>query len=191
MGQDQKPKKSLMPGGDSTSSRLMRVVVFAVIGFIVVIFGLVGYTMLTAGEREYPQKLNGLLQTQFELMRISEEGASKGRGTAARNLALNTNLTVLTDHNELTEIVTKTYKLKVTGKTLGAKANEDTDEALADAEASNRYDEVMTEILQQSIDSYKEELSTLYDQAKSTKEKALLQKSFEHMELLSKSATQQ
>lgn len=186
MGQGPQHKRSLLPSGNTSGARLVRVVIILGIVFVLFIIGLIAYSMLTAGDKNYPIKLTGILQTQQELIRISDEGAQKGRSVATRNVSLNTNLTVLTDQTELSDLVEKSYNIKLNAKLLAAKEDDDTTEALADAEAANRYDEVYLEILETAISDYKAELQLLYDQAKTAKEKDIIQRSFDHMELVSK-----
>lgn len=185
MGQGQPPKRSILPSGDSPADKLKRVIIFGVGLFVLIIGGLIFFNMLSSGDKNYPLKLTSLLQTQQELMRVAADGVETGRSTKARNKALNTELTVLTDQTELSTLVSKTYKLKINSQVLDRKKNTKTDKALADANANNRYDEVFMEILDQSITSYKAELQTLYNEAKTAKEKDVIQRSFDHMELLS------
>ncbi len=180
MGQGPVRKRSLVPGGGSL---LVRLIIVSAIVIAVIILGIIGYTIATASQREYPRKLTGLAQSQQEIIRISGLGIDNARAVDTRNLATNTQLTVITDQAALLGIL-KNYKVKSSEKLLSAKASKTTDTELSQALSQNRYDAEFSAILNEALQKYKQELQALYPQAKTAKEKDLLQRSFDHMELL-------
>ena len=187
LGQGQKPKKSLLPGGGGRSGLLMRIIIVAVIAIVVFVAGIIVYNVATASSRAYPKKLLSLAQTQQELIRVTDMGVTSARAVETKNKATNAQLTVISDQTLLLATI-KTYGLKPTAKTLALKANTQTDTTLGKAIADNTFDSVYTSVFDQILATYKQELQSAYSQAKTSKEKALLEQSFQHMELLSAQA---
>ena len=112
-------------------------------------------------------------QQHAELLRISDIGIRKARGSDARNLATTAKLSLSSYEAKVTEIAKKN-QAKVTNAQLAGGKDPKTDEALTTAEHNNRFDEVFTETMYVQIRAYLKQLQTVYKNSTSNSEKQTL-----------------
>jgi flagellar basal body-associated protein FliL len=170
-----KPKKPLLPGGNSKQGRIIIVAVGLIVLLIVaaVIMGLIS-SAGNAGKNE----LVKAAQQQTELIRISKIGIDKARDPATKNLAVTTNLSLQSDQAALLANV------KVSTKELTLSRSTKTDVSLTTAEQSNRFDEVFAQTIQTELAQYRATLKSAYDKSSSTKLKNSLNELYAHAALL-------
>ena len=178
------PPKSPLLGG-STKSRIF--IVVGAIFLLLILFGIAS-TILSSGKNASTVALKNVIAEQEELIRISDIGFKDALGTEARGYAITVSLTMKTSQQELTERLTAT-KAKMNAIDLKAKNNPKTDEALTAAQASNRYDEALTEALNDNLSKYMKDLKSTYNSTGSEKTKAALNKAYDNAAILLKTTT--
>src|ERR1700741_2921203 len=175
MDANHKPKKPLLPGGNSKQGRIMIVVGGVVL--LLVIGSVVMMLLASAGKSE-KQNLTKAAQQQAEIIRISKIGIDKARGSTARNLAMTTNLSMQSDQIVLLKQGNVSAKEAALGK------NTKTDVTLTSAEQSNKFDEVFTQTLQAELKDYQMTLVNTYHGAKNKTLKATLDAQYQHAYIL-------
>lgn len=183
MNADHKPKKPLLPAGASKQTRIIIVAAGAVVLLLVI---LMVSALLSSAGKANKQSLLKAAQLQAEIIRISDQGAERAKGSAAKNLAMTTSLSIKSDQNILLGLM-KSQGIKVGGAQLAAGKNQKTDEILTNAEQSNRFDEVFVQTIQKLLTDYQASLKAAYDNTSSQKLKQTLSDQFEHADLLATS----
>ena len=170
-----KPKGSLLPGGNSKQGRI----IVAVVGLVILlIVGFVVMSLISSSGNSGKEDLLKAAQQQTELIRVSKLGIDKARDSSARNLAINTNLSLQSDQATLLSLS------KVSPKQLGLTRSTKTDIALTTAEQSNKFDEVFTQTIQTSLAQYQATLKSAYDHSSGKKLKTALNDMYAHAGLL-------
>lgn len=177
------PKKPLL--GGSTKSRV--IIVIGGIFLLFVIFGIAS-TILSSGKNTASLALKEVVAEQEELIRVADLGSKDALGSEARGYAVTVSMTLKTSQQETTERVTAA-KMKISNTELKAKSSSKTDESLTAAKANNRYDEVLTEILNEKLNKYMKNLKSAYDLSGSEKTKTVLDKAYTNASTLLKSTT--
>jgi hypothetical protein len=153
-------KGGLLPSG----SQKMRIIIVAVIGAVLLMVGLVLWSLLASsgsGNRELMLKAS---QQQAEIIRIAAIGSEKAKGTDAKNLAAITEQTMTSDKIAL-DAVQKQQKIKLSPKEVALGKNSKNDTALTDAEQKNKFDEAYIEITIRDLAAYQKTLRELQAQA--------------------------
>lgn len=181
MNTDHKPKKKVvLPSGNSKQSRILIVVggvSLLLIGIVVIM------SFISSAGNAGKTELLKAAQQQAEIVRISEIGIDRAKGSTAKNLATTTSFSMQSDQATLTASLSG-QGVKVNAKELAASKNQKTDAILTAAEQSNKFDEVFITTLHTELASYQQTLKSAYDKTSSKKLKATLTEQFEHAELL-------
>lgn len=180
MNTDHKPKKPLVPSGNSKQSRIIIVVVAA---FVLIIAVIVVFSLISSAGNAGKDELIKAAQQQSEILRISKLGTDRARGTSAKNLATTTSLSLQSDQTTLLASL-KSHGIKLSSKDLALGKNAKTDTILTTAEQSNKFDEVFTQTIQAELVTYQKTLKAAYDKADSNKLKQTLSDEFNHASLL-------
>jgi hypothetical protein len=179
----QKKKRSFLPSNNSPKDKMLFMV--AGIGIVLAVLALVIMVFFSGGGAS--AGLTTVAQKQTEVIRISNVGSQKARSTKTVALAENTLVTTTTAQQETIAYIKKKGKAPTT-KTLALGANKQSDIKLATAERAGQYDEVFTSIIKADLNSYQQELASAYKASNSKTEKALLQKQYNQVVVLLKSA---
>lgn len=179
---DAKPaKRPLLPGnGSSVKQRLL---IAGAGAAILVIIGIMFMNLVFGGSKGPTEQLLKLAQTQTEIVRISDLGVQKAKGTEARNLAITTKLSLSTQLAETTERL-GTLGKKVNSKELALGQNPQTDTALDTAEQASRFDEEFLKVLNSQLADYQTSLQSTYSAAGDTTDKDLLSGQFDDVAIL-------
>lgn len=163
------PKKSL--GGNSMVARILVVVglVFVLLIALVLVMQLLG-----KGGASFDKKaMLSVAQDQTEIVRLGDRGNEDAISQSTKNFAATATLGMKTERTELlTYLAEHGYKPK--DKDLLLKQSAQTDSQLDQAKSSSTFDTVYTGIMKQQLESYKQDLSTAYNSAKSESAKAAL-----------------
>ena len=168
------PKKRLLPGNGSKKQRIFIIIGGAV--FLVMLAYLV-IGLLGRADRGRQADYLSLAQQQAELIRISEIGAAKSRGSEAKNLALNVKFTQVSEQPAILDLVKKSG-LKTEAKTLALGKNTKTDALLTTAGQNNEFDAVFIKTISELLKKYQLTLKKLHDSTSSSSAKATLAKSY-------------
>lgn len=179
---EQQPKKSMVPqlGGDSAfTKKLIFIIGGAVI--LIILMWIVG-SMLGGGTNT--TELTKLVQRQQEVMRVSAEGATSG-DAAVRNAAANTTLSVTSQQQQwLVFLAQEGVELEQKQRELLENAT--TDSTLATARSNNTFDSAFLNIMQTYLTDYAATIQTDYANATGEKERTLLSKHYDQIQLLLK-----
>lgn len=167
-------KKSLLPGGGSKTTRLLLAVLG---GAVLIVLVLVVVSLFSGGGAALKSDYTSLTQQQTELIRISGIGVTKAHQADAKNLAITTQYT-LTSQQASTLALAKNARAATDSKSLAAGRNTKTDESLTSADQANKFDEVFTAALRDSLQKYQQTLKKIYDASTSSAAKATLSKNY-------------
>lgn len=171
-------KKSLL-GGTSLVKRILVIVA----GLAVLTIAAVIVTSLLSPKDTASSQLFAIAQEQQEIIRIAEVGSTKATGNDARNLALNTQLS-LTTSQQATLAYIKQHKGKADEKLLGAKASSDTDKILTVAATNNTFDSTLIQTLHSQLVAYRTNVNTTHQKVSGENARALLAESYKAADLL-------
>ena len=177
-----KPKKSLLPGGDSKKGRI---IIVASLVLLLLIAGIIIASLISSASKSGQAEVLKAAQQQAELVRISKIGLDRAKSTSARNLAMTTNLSLQSDQATLTASL-KGSGVKVNAKSLALGKDPKTDVILNTAEQANRFDEVFIETVQKELTEYQTTLKSAYTKTSSKKLKTALEVQFNNAGLLAK-----
>lgn len=179
--QQQKPKLSL-PGGKN--DKLMRVVVILVGIVILISLIMFGMNLLGSSKQKNINQLVTVAQKQTELIRVTEIGIKKAKTKEAKDLAMTTKLTLISQQSVLSDAVKKAGS-KLDSKVLVLGKDSKTDQLLTQAEQSNNFDKVFLEKLKSELTEYAQSVKNAYDTTTSTKTKEALEIQFNNAVILS------
>lgn len=156
---NKEPARKLMP---STNTKRGRIVVIGVgVIILLILFSFVGSLISNAGQAG-TKDLIELTQRQQEIVRIAQIGITKSKGQDARNLAINTQLTVASDQQQLLVKLKKSNK-KLSPKELGLRQNNRTDALLVQADQNNQFDVTFIKTITSQLTSYQKSINKSYD----------------------------
>jgi hypothetical protein len=170
-----KPKKPLLPGGNSKQGRIL------IVGgglMALLIIGVIVMSLISSAGKGNQETLLKAAQEQAELIRVSKIGIDKARDPATLNLAMTTNLSLQSDQAALLK------HLKTNSKQLALGKNTKTDVAFTNAEQSNRFDEVFTQTIQAELATYQKTLKSAYNGSSGKTLKATLAEQYTHAGVL-------
>lgn len=169
----QQPKKGgLLAGANKTK----RMVIAAAGGLFLLTMFLVLFSLILGGGGENKRLALRLAQQHTELTRVAEIGEEKARGQAAKNLATTTLLTLQSSQPEILAIAGD-----VDEKLLAGGQDAETDEVLTAAEQRSQFDEVFTEVLEEGITAYRNDLDTAFSSSSSSKNKEVYSKIYRQL----------
>lgn len=176
---EQPVKKNSLLGG-SKKSRIAIAVAGAI---LLIIIGLVVYTLLNSASDGTKKDLVIAVQQQNELIRISEIGVKEATSGEARNLAVTTNLSLVSSQTELQDLAKKAGA-KLDAKQLKAASNSQSDKTLEQAKQINRFDEEFTKIIESQLLAYQQTLKRIYQSAQNQNSKNSLNQLYENASIL-------
>lgn len=120
-------------------------------------------------------KLNGLAQTQTEIIRVTVIAESQAKGSSAKNRAEEIGVSVDTTLNE----VKSSLQSRKSGEVdFNAKKNSQTDSELISAIQQDKFDETFNQIIDEQLLNYQSELLDALQKA-NKKEKEFLQSAYD------------
>lgn len=128
---------------------------------IILMLLIIVLSMVLGGGPDNKQQLLGVVARQNELIRVSDIALKDARGTDARNLAMTTKLSLLSDQASLTAAL-KAQKVKIGGRELKAAEDPKTDQLLTTAAQNNRFDEAYLDFIQGELVEYQKSLAEAY-----------------------------
>ena len=178
--QQQKSKLGL-PGGKN--DKLIRVVIILIAAVVLISLVMFVVNLLGSSQRKNVNQLVTVAQKQAELIRITEIGAKKAKTKEAKDLAITTQLTLISQQAALSDAVKKAGG-KLDGKVLVLGKDSKTDQLLTQAEQSNNFDEVFLEKLKSELTEYAQSVKNAYDTSTSAKTKEALEIQFKNAAIL-------
>jgi len=163
-------------------SKTARIVVFAVGLIVLLILGLVVWSLLASSGKGDEKLHLQLSQQQTELIRIANIGVEKAKTNEVKNLATITSQSLTTDLLTLTSIQKK-QGIKLDKKEIALGKNKKNDTALSEAEQKNNFDVVLSQILVRDLAAYQKSLRELQSNSNS-KTESQVKKLVENVNLL-------
>lgn len=182
MNNGQVPKKSLLPSGKSPLQRILIVVIG---GFLLLLVGIVVFSLLSRGQTSSVDRLVGIVAKQEELARVAQIGEKQATSQDTKNLASTVSLSLISGQQQLLTVIKKQGR-KITAKEITAAKNTDTDQELTAAAQANRFDEAFTATMQKQLLSYQQSLNEAYKASSSRSEKQTLLELYNQVRLLTK-----
>ncbi|HUP26673.1 MAG TPA: hypothetical protein VM124_03460 [Candidatus Limnocylindrales bacterium] len=173
-------RRSWLPGGNSKKKRILIIAIGAFILLLMVV-GVVG--LLGSGDDGLKADYVSLAQQQAELIRVSDIGISKARGTEAKNLAVTTKYSIL---SEQTAILSQAKKARAQTdpKIIAAGKDNKTDTQLTTASQTNQFDEVFIKIMKANLKKYQQTLKKVHDETTDKKTRDVLSQDYANAALL-------
>lgn len=173
-------KRSWLPSGGSKRQRILVACAGLVILLILaaIVIGILGRS--DSGLRA---DYLSLAQQQTELIRISEIGVTKARSAEAKNLAVTTKLSLMSQQPAILKLAKKAGA-KTDAKSLGGGKNTQTDSALTSAAQTNQFDVVFTKTMQTNLKKYQDTIKKIQGQVSAPATKDILAKDNENTDLL-------
>ncbi|HSX08052.1 MAG TPA: hypothetical protein VLG11_04115 [Candidatus Saccharimonadales bacterium] len=169
----QQPSKrnTPIPGvKDPFIARLILIVVVVVA--VVVIVGVVASQLLSRNQVNTAD-LIGLAQSQQELIRVANQGATNGTQPVTRNFAINVQLALRSEQLQLLAYLqSQGHKLSAT--TLSLKKSKTTDTQLTTAQQTSTFDSTFVQLMQNSLTAYNTEVQQVLAGAAGANEKKIL-----------------
>jgi len=186
MGDQPKPKKPLIPMPSGGSSKTQRLIFVGIGVLVLLIIVIVFASLLSSKSKSGTENLVTVAAQQTEIVRVAKLGTTKAGSSAAKNLALTTQLTVNSQKNGVVKYLLSN-KRKVNNKELSATKDIKTDTSLANAETNGRFDDTFVQIIRDLLAKYQASLKTAYS-ASGPKGKALLDQDYKDVSVLLESA---
>lgn len=168
------PTKKLIPSTNTKRGRIL--VIGAGLIVLLILISTVGSLITSAGQGG-TKDLIDLAQRQQEIVRVAQIGMTKSKGQNTRNLAVNTQLTVASDQQQLLAKLKKN-KISIKPKELSLKLNSRTDALLVKADQNNQFDEIFTKTIVSELTSYQKAINKSYDSNSGLTTRALLKTEF-------------
>ena len=157
MNPAQMPKRSRNPL--SGNKFLTRIALGLGSAFVVLII-LVVLVALLATNKTNTADLVSLAQSQQEIIRIATLGTTDSNIQATRNLAVTTEYSVKSQQQIILARLNKLGK-KVSSKDLTLKQDATVDQKFAAAKANSTYDQTYTQVVQDKLSAYSQQLQTM------------------------------
>lgn len=171
-----------LPGANSKNAFLFKIG-FIVGGVIILMIILAIVVNLLSSGKSSTEEFRSLAQTQQEVLRISEEGNRDARAQSVKNAAKNINLSVTTQQlKTLDYLAARDVKMK--DKELALKADAEATKKLEAANQTSTFDSVFLQIMRQTLETYGNELVTLYNSSSNSEAKKILKEDVEQTRLL-------
>lgn len=174
------PKTGLsMLGGGGSSNKKFFVIVGGGLGLVVL---LLLFAFVFSGGNANVDRAVGIVQSQQELIRISDTGseAADGRLKAA---AINIKLTIATQRQQWQTYLTEQGR-QLSDQELAAKLNSNVDTELESAQQTGNFDPTFERILSENLRDYAAELRQTHAEAGSAEVRELAEAHFQQLELL-------
>jgi hypothetical protein len=163
----------------SSSSRLL----IGVIGIAVVLALLLGVGKAVLAPKTDTTSLVHLAEQQQELIRVATEAEPNIQDPDTANLAITTQLSLMTDQTTLTKLIGQLGQ-KIPKNALASLKNSTTDTDLTNAKANGSYDTTYQSLTEAQLAAYQTSLKQVYLSASSSVEKTDLGQLYSHAGLL-------
>lgn len=181
MNPQQPPKRKLinLSGGNSFGMLLGLILGGALLLMLVlaIIVSLLGGSKANTGD------FISLSQTQQELMRVANQGASDATHQTTKDLAITAEYTIRSQQREVLAFLA-THGKTVGGKELALKQNARTDQQFRAAEATSTFDLVFSQTMQNQLTTYASTLKQLHAAASGKAEREMLSGYYEQTQQL-------
>lgn len=168
------------PPGGSKKKRI--IIVGAGVVLLLIIGGIV-MSILSSASDGPKTDYKELVHQQVELIRVSDLGLKQARSPEARNLAVTTKYSLLSEQPELLKLAKKAGVL-TDAKSLTLGQDTQIDSSLKTASQTNQFDEVFIKIMQSNLKKYQAALKKVHDESTSKSTKAILDKDFTNAGIL-------
>lgn len=172
-------KTSRIPG----SSKKKRILVVMSGLLVLSIVAAVVIGILNSGAKGPTEDYRNLLSQQTELIRVSGIGTTKAQQAEAKNLAITTNFSLVSQQADLLNLAKKAG-VKTDAKSLPNGKNSQTDTSLDNASQNNQFDSEFVKIMRTSLKKYQETVKKIYDETPSKSAKETLAKSYANASIL-------
>jgi hypothetical protein len=173
------PRRTL--GGNSMA---MRILIVAVGIFVLLIIAVVFLQLLGKGGGSFDKHAMLIVaQDQTELVRLADRGDQDATTQTNKNFSATTSLGMKSEQAALLKYLAE-HGYKPKDKELAQKHSVQTDTQLDQAKSSSTFDTVYAGIMKQQLESYKQDLSTAYNSAKSDSAKAALKARYAAADML-------
>jgi len=169
-------------GSKTSGSTKTRIIIVVIVGVVILIVGIVGFSLLTKGSGDNSKPLLSVAQQQAEIIRVAGIGQEKSRNPDIRSLSITTKLSFTTSEQQLVGLLKKKTKVSESVLSLGKDSKVDT--TLAAASLDNRFDEVYKKIITTKLNDYQTSLSQLQKGVLGLNEKKILESSFNQTGLI-------
>lgn len=162
-------------GGSSMVMRILVVVggIFVLMIIAAILLQVIG----GSGSKFNKDAMLSVVQDQTEIARLGERGVTDSVSQANKNFAITASLSMKSEQATLLKYLAENgYEPKE--KALLLKASATTDTQLDSAKSSSTFDTVYTGIMKQSLQAYKQDLTTAYNSAKSDSAKSVLKQRY-------------
>jgi len=177
-----KPSKlSKLPG--SSNPLVFKLVLLAGGALLLMLTITVITNLLSSGTRSNVSALTSIAQTQNEIVRVAERGATNATQQNVKNLAVTTQLSVATQQQQLLAYMARNGT-KVSSKQLKLKQDAKTDQKFTLAKQTSTFDAVFSKTMQTQLQSYAADLKELFDVATSENQRTLLSTDYTQAQLL-------
>lgn len=161
-----------------------RILVVAGIFLVIMIIGIVLASVLRNANSGGPKELYaGVIKQQNQIIFISEIGEKNAQGSAARNLAITTRLSMANAKESVTAIAKKSGA-PLDSKSIGSGKDPKIEAALVDADQNNRFDEAFIEMIQEMLQKHQQKLREIYNKTSSSIDKQELRKTYNNIQQL-------
>jgi len=173
------PKKKIGFGGNNFIFTLVIIIGGAILFMIILalILNAVG------GKTTSTADLITLTQTENELARVSQSAATTANQQTTKNLAVTIQYTMLTQQKRTLKVLASNGTT-VDVKDLKLKQNAQTDQQLASAKTTSTFDLVYSQLIQDQLQDYANEVKTIHNKSASKTEKELTSDFYEQTQLL-------
>lgn len=178
------PKKPAILGNNGSSKNFIMKIALIVVGLIVAIILIVVAMSLFKGGGLDKTALIGVAQSQQEIITISSS-STKLRSQALLNSAATTKATLDSQQKVYTAYLLEN-RIKTNQKLLAGKINPTTTSQLEDAGNTGNYDTVYKQVMQEKLEAYAKELTTVYGKASGQNLRKILSEDFEQTQMLIK-----
>lgn len=162
MNPNTKPKKPSVFAGLAGKLLLVVIGLLALGGVAMLIINLVVPSDPTI------ERMQGLLQQQVEVVRVSETIQRSATDPELKNVALTAQLSV-DSSRQATESYLTSRNIKINPKTLGLKRNAETDTTLEAAKSSGTFDSTAATVLKDELQAYSQQIASDYKVIKGDK----------------------
>ncbi len=173
-------RRGLLSGG---SSKRQRILIIAIGAFILLLAAIGVIGLLGSSDDGLKADYLSLAQQQAELVRVCDIGISQARSSEAKNLAITTKYSILSEQPGVLGLAKKAHA-QTDAKSIAAGKNSQTDTQLTTASQTNQFDTVFIKILQTNLTKYQQTLKKIHDEVPDNKTKDILSKDYANAALL-------
>lgn len=152
--------------------------------FILLIVAVLFMNLLGKGGSKFDKAaMLSVVQDQSEIIRLAAAGSQDATSQSNKNFAITASLGMKSEQAELLKYLAENgYKPK--DKELALKQSAQTDTQLDQAKSSSTFDTAYDSIMKQQLGTYKQDLSTAYNSAKSGTAKSVLKARYSTADML-------